>query len=52
MKNEEARRVATVKTLVVAEKKIKDLGTKLTETDREKKSVEAAFAGFEKQVED
>ena len=33
-------------------KKIKDLGTKLTEVDKEKKSVEIALAGTEKQAED
>lgn len=48
MKNEEARRVFIVKTLVVAEKKIKDLGTKLTEANREMKSIEAALASAEK----
>ena len=52
LKNEEARHVAAVKTLVVVEKKIKDLGTKLTKADREKKSAEAALASSEKQAED
>ena len=33
-------------------KKIKDLGTKLTEVDREKKRAEIALAGTEKQAED
>ena len=48
----EARRVSSVKTLAVAEKKIKDLGTKLIEANRERKSAEAALADVEKQVED
>ena len=52
LKNEEACRVAVVKTLAMAEKKIKDLGTKLTEPDREKKSAETALAGTEKQAKD
>ena len=52
LKNEEARRVAAIKTLAMAEKKIKDLGTKLTEPDREKKSAETALASTEKQTED
>ena len=51
LKDKEARRVAAVQTLVVAEKRIKDLGTKLTEADRERKSAEAALAGAEKQAE-
>ena len=54
LRDEEACRVATIKTLAVTEKKIKDLGTKLAEADRERerKSVEAALAGVEKQAED
>ena len=35
----------------MAKKKIKDLGTKLTEADRERKSVEAALAGAEDQCQ-
>ena len=41
-----------VKTLAVAEKKIKDLGTKLIEANGERKSAEAALASAEKQAED
>ena len=41
-----------VKNLVIAEKKIKDLGTKLIEADRERKSAEPALAGAKKQAED
>ena len=44
--------MSAVKNLVITEKKIKDLGTKLTEADRERKSAEAALAGAKKQVED
>ena len=44
LKDEEARRVSAIKTLVVAIKKIKDLGTKLTEADKERKNVEIALA--------
>ena len=36
----------------MVEKKIKDLGTKLSEVDKEKKSAEVALVGAEKQVED
>ena len=36
----------------MAEKKIKDLGAKLTKADKERKSVEAALADVEKQAED
>ena len=52
LKDEEARRVSAVKTLAMAEKKIKDLGIKLTEADRERKSAEAVLAGAEKQAKD
>ena len=38
-------------TLMVAEKRIKDLNTKLTEADRERKSVESALAKAKKQAE-
>ena len=36
---------------MVAEKRIKDLNTKLTEADRERKSVESALAKAKKQAE-
>ena len=36
----------------MAKKKTKDLGTKLTEVDRERKSAEAALASVEKQAKD
>ena len=52
LKDEEAHRISAVKTLAVAEKRIKELNTKLTEADREGKSAKAALTGAEKQVED
>ena len=52
LKDKEARRVAAVQTLTVVEKRIKVLGTKLTEADRERKSAEAALTGAKKQAED
>ena len=36
----------------MAKKKTKDLGTKLTEVDRERKSAEVALANAEKQAND
>lgn len=44
-KDEEARCISVVKTLVVAKKRIKELKTKPTEVDREGKSAEAALVG-------
>ena len=52
LKEEEACRIVTIKTLAVVEKKIKVLGTKLTEVDRKRKSVESTLAGAEKQAKD
>lgn len=52
LKDEEACQISAVKTLAVAEKKIKNHGMKLTKADRERKSAEPALAGAEKQVED
>lgn len=48
LEDEEARRISAVKTLAMAKKKIKDLGTKLTEVDRERKSDEAVLVSAEK----
>lgn len=48
MKDEEARRIATVDAFKVAEMKIQELNTKITEADRGKKSTEAALQGVEK----
>ena len=50
LKDEEACRVATIKTLAITEKKFEDLGMKLTERERE--SVEASLASAEKQAKD
>lgn len=51
-KDEEARRISAVKTLAVAEKRIKELNTKLTKADRETKTAEAVLAGAEKKAND
>ena len=48
---EEGWRIAAVEAFTLAEQRIKDLNTKLTEATREKKSVEAALEGAERQVE-
>ena len=52
MKDEEACRISAVKTLKMAEKRIKELNTKLNKADRERKIAEAALASAEKQAED
>lgn len=52
LKKEEAYWVSTTKSLALAEKKNKDLVTKLIKVDRERKSSEAALAGAKKQAED
>ena len=52
LKDEETRRISAIKSLVVAEKKMEDLGTKLTEADKERKSIEAAITGTKKQAKD
>ena len=52
LKDEEARRVSTIKTLAMDKKKIKDLDIKLTEADRERKSAEAVLAGAKKEAKD
>ena len=52
LKDEEARCIFAVKTLAVADKRIKELNTKLTEADRERKSVEATLTDAEKKAED
>lgn len=41
-----------MKTLAVAKKKCKDLSTKLTKVEREKKSVEVMLAGAKRQAEE
>ena len=51
-KEKEGWRITAIETLTVAKKRIKDLNTKLTEADRERKSIEATPAGVEKYFED
>ena len=51
MKEEEGRRIAAVEAFNVAEKKIQELTTKLNESDRDKKSVEATLQRVERQAE-
>ena len=51
MKDEEGRRIAVVEGFNMAEKRIKELNTKLTEADRKIKSIEAALEGAESQAE-
>lgn len=43
MKEEELRRIVTMDAFNVAEKRIQELTKKLNETDRDKKSAEAAL---------
>ena len=50
MKEEEGRHIATVEEFTLAEQRIKDLNTKLIEVNRDKKSVEAALEGAERQA--
>jgi len=50
MKEEEGRRIAAIKAFTLAEQRIKDLNTKLTEAVREKKSVKAALEGAKRQA--
>lgn len=50
MKDEKARRIATMDAFTLAEKRIQNLNTKLIEADREKKSTEVALQGAERQV--
>lgn len=45
MKKEESRRVAAMDAFNVAEKRIQELKNKLTEAERDRRSVEAALAG-------
>ena len=48
MKEEKGRCVATMKAFKIVEKKSQDLNAKLVETDRDKKSSEAALDGVER----
>ena len=51
MKDEEGKQIVTVKAFNMAEKRVKELNAKLTEAKRERKSVEAALEGVERQAE-
>lgn len=51
MKDEDGRQVTAVEAFNVAEKRVKELNTKLTKVKKDKKSVEAALEGAERQVE-
>ena len=48
MKKEEGRRIVALEAFQVAEKSIKDLKAKLTEEEKERKSVAAALSSTEK----
>ena len=48
---EEGRRIAAMDAFILAEQKVKDLNAKLTKAIREKRSVEAALEGAERQAE-
>ena len=50
-KGEEAKCIATVEAFSVDDKKSQELTTKLTKAEKDKKSVEAALYGAEKQAE-
>ena len=52
LKDKEARRVSAIKNLALVKKNNKDLVTKLTESNKERKSAEAALAGAKKQAKD
>ena len=51
MKENEGRHIAAMVAFTLAKKRMQDLNTKLTEADREKKSVEAALQRAERQAE-
>ena len=51
-KDKEGWHIATIEMFAVAKKRIKDLNTKMMEADRERKSVEVALAGVQKQAKD
>jgi len=51
MKEEEAKCIAAVDAFNVADKNIQELTTKLNKVDQDKKSVEAALQGAERQAE-
>ena len=51
MKKEEGRHVVVVEVFNMAEKRVQKLKEKLTEAKRDKKTVEAALEGVERQAE-
>lgn len=51
MKDEESRRIAVVDAFTVADNKIKELTTKLTESEWDKKSAESALEWVKRQAE-
>ena len=51
MKEEEGRRIATVDTFNVAEKRIQELNNKLTKADKDKKNAKATREGVKRQAE-
>ena len=51
MKDEEGKQIVTVKAFNMVEKRVKELNAKLTEAKRERKSIEAALEGVERQAE-
>lgn len=52
MKKENGWRLPTIDELTLVEQMIKDLNIKLTEANRDKKSVKAALVGAERQAKD
>ena len=51
MKDEESRRIAVVDAFTVADNKIKELTTKLTESEWDKKSAESTLEWVKRQAE-
>ena len=51
MKDKEGRQIVVVGAFNMVKKRVKELNAKLTEAEREKKSVEVALEGAERQVE-
>ena len=51
MKEEEGQHIATMEAFTLAEQRIKDLNTKLTEANKERKSAETTLEGVERQAE-
>lgn len=51
LKENEGQRIAAIESFTLVDQRIKDLNTKLTEANRDKKSVEATLEGVERQTE-